>query len=337
MQKYVVTGIRCPRCGWVNDKRDAWSNGECKNIYSCVERQRALTTEKIIAIDLLERSERRRALGSRPPRAGVDRPVPDEPQGAGEVAAEEDMARGAVNTERDAQIIEEWRKGWPALGLAKKYGLDRSRIGQITHGIEQGGSGKNRVMYLLQAFPEERMDALNVSRRVGLGKHETTHLLWSLQKQGYVTFKETETNLVGVHLTNAGVAWNNGATEAQAEWVEEQREAIGLPLKEDVPQITLSDPEVLVEAAPEPEPFVEPVVVVPVMPQFVDDMEYPLLNRLLRRRNILTAAANLVDGVGEADLAVEIIARIEKPSPLEAEIISLLEKFPEVAEAIKKR
>lgn len=62
-------------------------------------------------------------------------------------------------------------------------------------------SGKERLRLLLLELADHRgrvhTGSLELSRILGLGVHETVHLLWALQKAGFITHMREDNSRMG--------------------------------------------------------------------------------------------------------------------------------------------
>lgn len=317
--------LRCPRCGnpnrlpGVKDER-----GYCRNIVDCGIRARNLSAESRTTLGLLYPTETA-ALG------GADRPAePDQPVADEETVEVEDSRMPmATDRPRNDKIIAEWGQGYPQLYLAEKYGVTPSRIYQIVQGHPQYVSGKVRTMLFLQTWTGVTLDSLTLARRLNNNPahHELIHLLYSLRSQGLASFIETKHGstsspkklLTRIDLTDAGRAWT----------VASENGAVTVPVNL-APEAEIRNAEPTVAPKPEPEP--EPI---PVPATVASEPAYPIMARLLKRRTYLSAAANLLERAGEEEAAIGILEKLDKPSPLEAEVIALMEAMPEVKSRVE--
>jgi hypothetical protein len=184
------------------------------------------------------------------------------------------------------------------------------------------------------------LTVLQLSHRLGLGEHETGHLMWSLQKQGMVTFRTgngpgTATDISRIRLTPLGAGKTSKPEPVNnREAIKQIEDAVfkgnGLDVRQDALDVLttgqhtpLFHPEV--EAARHGETqVVEPVLPSPIN---LDPAEYPLIVDLLSRaakRRQVQEAALMLENAGFIDLATSALTAVPDNTDLEQEVLDLL-------------
>lgn len=161
--------------------------------------------------------------------------------------------------------------------------------------------------------------------------HDTTKVLWSLQKTNHVKFREHQNPkyLYAIRLTAQGKAdGRKYATKPKHEPVEEALEAIpfdelpeGMSIYAEPTTVELSVP---VQA--------ETVPVQRAKPWTLDMEGFPAFREIrdrARKAQKLTEAAKLLEEAGEDEMALNLIGKTEF-TPLEEEVIEILKRYEEI-------
>lgn len=153
------------------------------------------------------------------------------------------------------------------------------------------------ILSYIKADPAENIDF-----------HSATHILTALREQGKVTFKRD----------NSGRK-RRGGRGNQSNNVPYDIELGKMHVvSNSVPAaVVMPDPE------PRPEPTPEPVSI-------IQPMAYPLIQRIIMRREFLERAALLAEQADEADIALSLLEKAkDSMSPFEQEVANLWNAYQE--------
>lgn len=149
--------------------------------------------------------------------------------------------------------------------------------------------------------------------------HNLTHVLYSLQKEGLITFQ--------MNTTKDKIPYNIRARKQATN---------GVPIERGI-EMTFT-PEDKVEGTYDPTNFrhlptktsggpierIMPTVVEPVVESRTDLELYPNTLRLIKRADWLRQAAEMAEAAGEDEIALDIISKLDRPlSSIEAEAVAL--------------
>jgi DNA-binding MarR family transcriptional regulator len=161
---------------------------------------------------------------------------------------------------------------------------------------------------LLGRAEVDELDATMRAHGASLGKHDLVHQLWALQKQQLVTFYERKRDrtLLSIRLTDKG-------KEAMEEF---RRNGRGEPLTPEMANATMAAGPTATndDTIVDPRPAVRPAD------------RFPLITDLLERgtrEKKARAAAELLESIGEVDLALSALERYTF-TPLELEVIEMM-------------
>lgn len=201
---------------------------------------------------------------------------------------------------------------WLGVGRSEAYKKVRLALAEKHDGIEVPSNQRERMLTTLYRNPETRrshdLQVLMQHEGYAIDAHDTVKVLWSLQKTRHVKFRESlkTHELYAIKLTSQG-----------------QDEAIRTIARTSVDAVVeVPEPE---EAAPvvvEEEVQEEPQASAPIGPAL------DALRQRAAKAVKLTAAAKLLEEVGEDTIALELID-MATFTPLEEEVIALLRHYGE--------
>lgn len=205
---------------------------------------------------------------------------------------------------------------WLGVGRSEAYKKVRLALAEKHDGIEVPSNQRERMLTTLYRNPETRrshdLQVLMQHEGYAIDAHDTVKVLWSLQKTRHVKFRESlkTHELYAIKLTSQG-----------------QDEAIRTIARTSVDAVVEVPAPVVVEEE------AAPVVVEEVQeePQASAPPIGPALDALRQRAAKavkLTAAAKLLEEVGEDTIALELID-MATFTPLEEEVIALLRHYGE--------
>jgi hypothetical protein len=162
--------------------------------------------------------------------------------------------------------------------------------------------------------------------------HDTTKVMWSLQKTGHVKFRERQSPrmLYAIKLTDKGR--QDGRKYLNGKKREDPPTEERSPVNIDADRIT--PPEEYAVSQPEPEPVVDRPAA-----YWVDHPEeWPAINDLRERAakaQKLGAAAKILEEVGEDDMVLALMGKTEF-TPLEREVIDILDHYQELLDLVER-
>lgn len=179
---------------------------------------------------------------------------------------------------------------------------------------------KSTKLGVLRAIASGARDVATVQREVGLERHSLVHLIYSLQKQGWVTFILRKGVPVNLDITVTGLTALNARLNGAAQQAPE-------PARTDEEPVDVPDPSETTEADPEPEVVRLPVAVeiepATSEPSHSPDGEWPILDRLITRHAALSGALSSLQGVPGLEEVTELIQdQLDALSDVEQEYVT---------------
>jgi len=200
-----------------------------------------------------------------------------------------------VDPEVIAAAMADYERGTSVRAAALAHGISWDTLNRARNDPLRA-SAKQR---LLQAVVDGESDVGELQRIVGLDRHNIVHLLWSLQKQGYVVFNQRRNG------SGQAVPTNVIATKIGAQSLAPSRLATVARTSAETGKV--AEPPVT-PPAPDPTPTATPTA-------------WPELERLTRRNSALTAAARMLAEGGLDDLYELTMGEIDKMTPVEREYV----------------
>jgi hypothetical protein len=271
------------------------------------------------------------------------------------------MAKGTAATAQQVEEIQRLRaEGVAIMDIASKVGVSRDSVMKYSSPAVETDSGRIRLLRAVAENGPTDVDEL-VELVPDLDKHNVTHLLYSLSKNGYVSFREVKSNGTGSHLeriyaTGRGLKYIGMPLKAQAQRVgdlhsQSIRPGDGSDFRNQ-PSVTTGGPVTRSYTTPEPrverKPATEPEawpstisnraesVIVPEPVRYAAQIvvlpTYPTICALFERKTQLEQAATLLEQAGQVELALAALGKADEFTTLEKEAMSLYEEMSRYAD-----
>lgn len=245
------------------------------------------------------------------------------------------MPKGTRATPEQIEQMRALRaEGMSVVQIASRVGLSTKTVGEHTSDLWKIGisdSGRDRILRAVaENGPIEDMPTL--ARLVpDIDIHSAMHLLYSLGKAGLVRFREnkngSQTRLVAIEATKTGYV-SAGVPPKPIASVVGRPTAISYHPGDGTdfhnqPKVAPGGPIERLRVVPEPTgdtgTAVEPAPAPEARPA-----TFAAVRALRDRRKDIEAAARLLDGAGQEDLALAALSKIDDYTPLEREALDLL-------------
>ena len=255
------------------------------------------------------------------------------------------MPKGMLATAEQISEIQRLRAdGILITQIASKVGVSKDTVMKYTSPAQETDSGRVRLLRAVCENGPTDVDELT-ELAPDLDKHNLTHLLYSLSKNGYVTFREVKRDGTGTHLERI-TATRRGLNYAGLP-VKPTSAALGDKRSPSIHPGDGSDFRNQPGVAPgrpvtrswtTPEPRIERVVPAPdhevAIPAPVTHKAaiviiptYPVIGALFERRTYLEQAAKLLEQAGQDELALAALGKADEFTPLEKEAMALYEEM----------
>ena len=255
-----------------------------------------------------------------------------------------DMSLPPLDNEAVAQIMQE-------RGVTRRtaYRIHRRQTSAEADVTGVTASQRTSVMTALLGQPEagkDNVELIHVLHKAGVSidGHDTSKTLWSLQKSGWVTFRERGKLLYAIRVTARGrgeFAQQQRAPTFRVKGAEIVGDQLQVFIEPDSVERAIESVEAEITVEPDPvEAAPTPVETVAFAPPREDDVvadaialvslnDYPKIQALRDRHaraKKINEAVKLLEEVGEDDAALSLMGKVEF-TDLEWEVMALLEKL----------
>lgn len=202
------------------------------------------------------------------------------------------MTQGtAIPVETVDRIIALRASGATITAIAEAVGVSHNTVARYSR-VKPDPSGRDRVLAAVAASGP--LNVPDLAKRVGLDPHTVRHLVHSLHRADLLDYREVRgrpTNIVARSMGDLRLHVLDDMGREVAGALDDFGNVTGPAREERVAQTN-----------GEPDPYVEPTPA---------QYQYPAIAAEVKRREMLTTAADLLEAAGEIDLAVAALAAID--------------------------
>jgi hypothetical protein len=244
------------------------------------------------------------------------------------------VAKGTQTTPQKVAEIRRLRdEGLGVIEIASRVGVSKQSVTRYSAPRQDTDSGRWRILRSVAENGPLDIDELT-GFNPDIDHHNTTHLLYSLSKQGCVTFRESKNNGSGIRLER--ITSTRRGFRMIGMSVRPQSQELGDLHAPSIRPGDMSDFRNLPSVAPGgPVEHIRASVQKQTQAKTTDDVDlyagdaslewkrYPVIQALFDRQYKLEEAARLLDEAGQSDLSMSALAASESFSPLELEAMRL--------------